>query len=245
MRHEHRAAQSRYRDVLVPRTVSSPRLELAPSRRGGGWRSLLLVALLVLGLGAGVPVLAQQYSADGVKAAFLYRFAAYVEWPADAAQEGPFVIGVAASDGVFERLQALLQQRLVQGRPAEARRVASVEQVDGLHILLVGDDGRPADALLEAAATRPILTVTDGASVPGRGVINFVRVGPNVRFEVSLRAAERHRLRIAAGLLSVAVRVDARAQGEAECRLQRAPRREPGTCGPVLAADVRRRGGRS
>jgi hypothetical protein len=64
-------------------------------------------------------------------------------------------------------------------------------------------------ALIAAARKLSILTVTDEADGLATGsVINFVQVGRNIRFEVSLPAAARSKLRIDSGLLSVAARVE-------------------------------------
>ena len=167
---------------------------------------------------------AQVFSAAAVKAAFLHRFASYVEWPAEAMRDGPFVIAVAGADEVAEHLDMLLPGLAVQGRAAVVRRVARVEELDGVHILYLG----PASAartreLREAAIAHPILLVTDGEDGFGGGaIINFVEAGTRVRFEVSLTAAERARLRIDSALLPVAARVEREPQAWLDARdLQR------------------------
>jgi hypothetical protein len=168
-----------------------------------GW--ILIVCVLLLGA---VPVRAELFSVDAVKAAFLYRFASYVEWPAEAAS-GPLVIGVTGSEDVARQLEALLPRILVNGRPAQLRRVDRLLDLDGVHILYVGPNlqGRTR-ALLTAAAARPILVVTDEPhGLDAGGVINFLESDRNVRFEVSLGASDRARLKIDSALLSVAAHV--------------------------------------
>ena len=168
---------------------------------------------------------AQVFSATAVKAAFLHRFASYVEWPPEAMGEGPFVIAIAGADDVAANLDMLLPGLEVQGRPAEVRRVTRADEIDGVHILYLG----PGNAALtrelrDAAITRPILLVTDGESDFGGGaIINFVQSGSRVRFEVSLIAAERARLRIDSALLPVAARVQREPQAWFD---QHLPRRE-------------------
>jgi hypothetical protein len=153
---------------------------------------------------------AQVFSATAVKAAFLHRFASYVEWPAEAMGDGPFVIAVAGADEVAANLDRLLPGLAVQGRPAQVRRVTRAEELDGVHILYLGPDSAArTPELRAAAANRPILLVTDGENdFAGGGIINFVQSGTRVRFEVSLAAAERARLRIDSALLPVASRVE-------------------------------------
>ncbi|HKS54862.1 MAG TPA: YfiR family protein [Steroidobacteraceae bacterium] len=149
------------------------------------------------------------YSPAAVKAAFLHRFASYVEWPVEAAPADTFIIAVSGADDVAEQLEGLLPGLKIQNRSARVRRVAAPDELEGAQILYIGSSVKRVGPLLAAAERHPILTVTDSAEGLATGsVINFVQVGRNIRFEVSLPAAERSRLRIDSGLLSVAARVE-------------------------------------
>jgi hypothetical protein len=148
------------------------------------------------------------YSPAAVKAAFLHRFASYVAWPDEPAADDPFTIAVAGADDVAEQLENLLPGLTIQNRPARIRRVAAADDLAGVHILYVGSPTQRARGLIAAAAGKPILTITDDDDGLATGsVINFVSIGKNIRFEISLPAAERSHLRIDSGLLSVAARV--------------------------------------
>ncbi len=83
-----------------------------------------------------------------------------------------------------------------------------------MHILYVGPDlTSRSRSLRTAAIERPILIVTDDArGLDAGGIINFVEASRNVRFEISLIAADRARLKIDSALLSVAARVERRPQ---------------------------------
>jgi hypothetical protein len=179
-------------------------------------RITLLFALL---LTAVVPVRAQVFSADAVKAAFLFRFASYVQWPADAPATGPFVIALADGEPVADQLDVLLPGMTVHGRPVEVRRISKPEHLDGVHILYVGPGSLTRTrALRTRATTLPILVVTDReGGIEAGGVINFLSTGRNVRFEVSLIAADRARLNVDSALLSVAARVERRPQARMRC----------------------------
>jgi hypothetical protein len=151
-------------------------------------------------------------SEDAVKAAYLHRFAAYVEWPASAHPAGAFTIGVLGSEGVLEQLEHLLPTINIQGRMARARVVKNAADLEGVSILYIAP-GRlsAARSLILAAAAHSVLVVTDDSGgLKSGGVINFVRIGPNVRFEVSQPAADRSGLKIDAALLSVAAHVETR-----------------------------------
>jgi hypothetical protein len=147
-----------------------------------------------------------------VKAAYLYKFAAYVEWPAGAfaGPEAPIVIGVAGAEAVHSQLAKLLPGRTVQGRPLSVRRVAPGDAMEGLHVLFVGRDAGGARGLdwIESIAGRPVLTVTESPEGIDRGsMLNFRIVAGKVRFEAAVPAAERAHLKLSARLLAVAERV--------------------------------------
>lgn len=150
------------------------------------------------------------YSPVAVKAAFLHRFASYVHWPEPAASADPFTIAVTGADEVAEQLEQVLPELKIQNRRAQVRRVAAPEELAGVHILYIGPGvAQRSRSLLAAASKLPILTITDESNGLASGsVINFIQVGRNIRFEVSLPAAELGRLRIDSGLLSVAARVE-------------------------------------
>lgn len=177
-------------------------------------------SLLVLCAIGSSTVVAAVFSADAVKAAFLFRFASYVEWPAESAHHGPFVIAVASAEEVAKHLDGILPRVTVRGRPAVVRRVTRVEDLDGAHILYVGADSLPRTRVLRRAALeKPILIVTDDVDgIDAGGVINFIEADRNVRFEVSLVAADRARLKIDSALLAVAVKVERRPQAASESR---------------------------
>jgi hypothetical protein len=152
------------------------------------------------------------FSEDAVKAAYLHRFAAYIEWPPAVTERASFTIGVVGSNGVLEQLQDLLPAVNVRGRPAVARAITRPADVDEVEILYIAS-ARLASArpLIAAASKHAVLIVTDDpGGLAAGGVINFVRAGKNVRFEVSQPAADRIGLKIDPALLAVAARVEAR-----------------------------------
>jgi hypothetical protein len=174
-----------------------------------GLRSSLL-ALVVLALAASLAA-AAQFSIEAVKATYLFRFASYVEWP-EAQKGDAFVIGVVGAEDVAVHLEHLVNGMSIRGKPARVRRVRTVDDLDGVHIFYVGESVfRSARPLRIRATERPILLVTDSRDgLAGGGVINFIEVNRNLRFEISLGAADRSGLKIDSALLSVAARVDAR-----------------------------------
>jgi YfiR/HmsC-like len=146
-----------------------------------------------------------------VKAAYLYKFLAYVEWhpPTPQADDAPVVVGVLGADAVHSELQEVAAGRHVGARPLVVRKLAAGDSLNGLHALFVGRE----HALAPVARTlqrRQVLLVAD---VPGGladgAVINFIVLAGRVRFEASQAAAERAGLKLSSRLLSVAERVQA------------------------------------
>lgn len=145
-----------------------------------------------------------------VKAAYLYKFASYVEWPARSFSHpaSPLVIGVAGDEELAAQLEAITRTRQVGGHPVSVRRIYRGDPLDGLHILFVGG-GRPFVArMLDEARGQAVLTVTDSLGAHAQGsMINFVVADGRLRFEVALPQVHQAQLRISARMLSAARRV--------------------------------------
>jgi hypothetical protein len=187
------------------------------ARRTPGWqiarRSLLGYLLLVLAAwSAPSPDLpdVRPRPEQEIKAAFIYKFLDYVEWPAGtfAGASSPIVVGVLGGDGLADDLRAIAARRRIGQHPIEIRAVDENGPLDA-NVLFVGADAASAlSRVASAARERSALVVTDFADALARGsVINFVVVDDRLRFEVSLDAAERSRLKLSSRMLSVALRV--------------------------------------
>ena len=145
-----------------------------------------------------------------VKAAYLYKFAGYVEWPdGQSGASAPVTIGVLDARDMADELARITAGRLINDRPVLVRRIAGGESLAGIDVLFVGNQaGDRLGELLLPVLERPILTVTESAGALARGsIINFTVDHERVRFEVSLPAAERSRLKLSSRLLAVAQRV--------------------------------------
>jgi ABC-type amino acid transport substrate-binding protein len=167
-----------------------------------------LCVLLALPAGAWA---ADEAAATEIKAAFLYKFGGFVEWPpaAFAAADSAYVIGVLEDDALADQLGRISAGRTVQERPVRIRRLRRGESLSGVHTLFVGQSATSGLAeILARARGQPLLVVTDSQSeLPAGSVINFVTADDRVRFDVSLAQAEQGRLRISARLLTVARKV--------------------------------------
>jgi hypothetical protein len=166
--------------------------------------------LLAIGLWGGVPAHGQRTLPGEyeVKAAFLYNFLRFTEWPPDTlpAAGAPLVVCALGDDPFEGGLETAFQGKVVQGHPVEVRRVRT------------GADGRACQAVFVSASERgrlrqileslrgsPVLTVgeVEGFARAG-GIVNFVVEEGRVRFEVNPDAAARARLRLSSRVLNLA-----------------------------------------
>ncbi|WP_342117291.1 YfiR family protein [Pseudoduganella sp. OTU4001] len=152
-------------------------------------------------LGGPTPVLERS-----VKAAFLYKFLGYMEFPSD---PGPtLVVGVLGADELAAELVQITSGRNVGNRAISVRNLRDGDSLAGLHVLFVGADAAQPGSALRAAEKNGTVTVTEQDDGLQTGsVINFRVVDQRVRFEVSLPAAERCNVRLSSRLLSVAYHV--------------------------------------
>ena len=150
----------------------------------------------------------QRVTADEVKAAFLYNFTAFVEWPPDSKRDHTLIIAVAGAPEVAEELRQVVASRKTQERRVSVVQVAVPEQLGRAQMLYVGaSESRRLERWIAAAAQRPVLVVSDVPDALERGsMINFVTTD-RVQFEVALEAAIAAGLRLSSRLLSVAMRV--------------------------------------
>jgi hypothetical protein len=146
-----------------------------------------------------------------IKAAFIYNFTKFVEWPAAALVPGaePIVIGVLGDSPCAQALEELTRGRKVNGHPILVKRVESAQEAGSAHVLFVGAAHEAQFVRLEPAlAKAPVLTVGEAASfATDGGMINFLMQGDKVRFEVNVDSAERAGVKISAQLLKLAAAV--------------------------------------
>jgi hypothetical protein len=141
-----------------------------------------------------------------LKAAFVYRFPQFVEWPSAAFEDSRTLdLCVLRPNPFASDLEQLVAGESLNGRPLRVRVVASTEAVSGCHVLFAGAGSETSAAALDALAGRPVLTVgeTDRFLNDG-GIIVLKIVNRRVRFEINTANAEKAGLRIDAQLLNLA-----------------------------------------
>ena len=166
--------------------------------------------------------MAESVSEDSVKAAFLYRFTDYVEWPAPALQGTQFTIAVLDDPGVAADLERIVAGHQVKGRTAQVKLIHGLKEAAAAQVIFVGSGDADVHRRFIARLTgQPVLIVTDEDHGLDEGsTVNFMLVDHKLRFEISLPAAARSGLKISSELLSVAARVEGHLRSNAGCPSQ-------------------------
>lgn len=141
-----------------------------------------------------------------VKAAFLYNFAKFVEWPAGSFKSATDPITICVLGNPFGGgLEDTVRDKQIDERHLVVRDISDITEAPGCNILFVATDKKRAVDFLGHVKASPILTVGDCANFAAAGgVIGFRLEGGKVRLEINVGAADRARLRISSKLLSLA-----------------------------------------
>jgi len=191
--------------------------EAEPGRKGypcGGWRwkGRTALCLVVCGLlSGGTPRAFSQSEGDGeyrLKLAFLYNFARFVEWPADAFpdESAPLTICVVGEDPFRGGIEQDLRGRTVAGHPINIRRLQAGDNPRTCQMVFVrAGEKRAAEKILPSLKASSTLSVGESKGFAERGgVINLTLEENKLHFEVNLGAAAETRLRISSKLLALA-----------------------------------------
>jgi hypothetical protein len=144
-----------------------------------------------------------------LKAAFVYQFPQFVEWPAAVWRDAPGVQICILHPNPFGReLEALVRGESLNGRPLSIREVAGPDGLGGCHVLFIPGNSPAGGEVLKAARGSPVLTIGEGERFLDQGGIIALRiVERRIRFEINAAAAQKVGLRISSQLLSLALNV--------------------------------------
>jgi hypothetical protein len=168
-----------------------------------GWA----VLIVLLAVSRPIDLRAQRSLEYEVKAAFLFNFLQFVEWPAEVPAQGePFRVCLAGENPFAGVLERTIAGEQVGGHPIAVEVLAAEASPARCQVLFVprSQASRTA-ALLRAAGSAPVLTVGESARfLEAGGLINFIIESGHVRFDVNAEAALAHGLRLSSKLLRVA-----------------------------------------
>lgn len=169
--------------------------------RATSWRNLIAGALLLAGSAAALAV--ESVPEFELKAAFLYNFALFTEWPGKPGET--LTLCLFGKDRFGEAVHGI-EGKPVKNAPIRIRRPASLSELRGCHMLFIADsEMHRLGKILEAIRGAPVLTVTDSEGAGRAGaMINLMLVGQRVTFEINTSAVQDAGLSISSKLLRLA-----------------------------------------
>ncbi|MFQ5639976.1 MAG: YfiR family protein [bacterium] len=144
----------------------------------------------------------------GIKAAFVFNFAKFVDWPDEAFVDAtqPIVIGVVGRDPFGLNLVQTVRGKTVKGRNLVVKRFTRIEDLDFCNILYISSsEKKRMTRIFKKIKDSSVLTIgeTKGFAYEG-GMIHLFNMDNKVRFEINVKTAERAGLKISSRLLKLA-----------------------------------------
>lgn len=142
-----------------------------------------------------------------VKAAFLYNFAQFVQWPANtfSNEQEPFVIGILGENPFGTALEKIVHGETIHGRHFLVTHSKRVQDLEHCQMVFITKSERARfGEIMPRLSGKKILTVSEVPGFASRGgVINFYPERNKVRFEINTSAAQREGLKISSQLLNL------------------------------------------
>jgi|RhiMethySRZTD1v2_1073278.scaffolds.fasta_scaffold04556_12 uncharacterized protein DUF4154 len=173
------------------------------------WRRAAAAVVAAIAL-SGVVGLAQDVTEPSLKAAFIYNFAKFTEWPADVlAGSTPFTACVLGDAPIGDALERSVKGRQLVGHVIAVQRVAPDGPLKSCHLLYIsGLKAAQIAGIVDAIKGAPVLTISDVDDFARMGGIAHVFVeNGKMRFDLNLELAKRARLQLSSKLLVLAARV--------------------------------------
>ena len=143
-----------------------------------------------------------------IKAAFLYNFAKFTEWPADKFRDetAPMILCVIGTDPFGPVLENTVIRKKIKGRSIIVNRSTTVDNLKSCHVLFVSSSEREnLPEIVASLSGAAVLTTGDMDRFAKRGgIIKLTKKGNKIRFEINPKAAERAGVKLSSYLLSLA-----------------------------------------
>jgi hypothetical protein len=173
------------------------------------WKNFAVPSMLVIAVALCLARSAYAASREyQVKAAFIYNFTQFIEWPKDAfsSPDAPFVIAIVGDDPFDGALDKILASKSVGSRPIVTRHFGSVGDIGPCQILFVSTTADTSlRAVVEKTGNAPVLTVGESEELlsAGGAVRLFLEDG-KMRFQINPDVLEAARLKASAKLMQLA-----------------------------------------
>ena len=178
-------------------------LQAGPASIQGGWsKSAVLLFLLMFGVQAA----GQRASEYQLKAAFVYNFTKFIDWPGESVRSLTFQICVLGQNPFGSELTHLTDGKVIGGHPVQVLTLSNYHLARSCQVVFISaSENAHMKEILSGLRGRSVLTVGDSQGfVDAGGMIELLVEDDRMRFEVNLHAANEARLKISAKLLSLA-----------------------------------------
>jgi len=174
-------------------------------KRGRVWKIGAVIALLTVAWPCRADAPTREYQ---VKAAFVYNFTQFVEWPdsAFASKDSPFVVATVGADPFNGALEQAMAAKSVADRSVTVEHFASVDSVGPCQLLFVpASQDSSAKALCDKLDGKPVLTIGESDEfLPAGGGVRFFFEDNRIRFEINLDPIAADGLKVSAKLMKLA-----------------------------------------
>ncbi len=151
-----------------------------------------------------------------IKAAYLYNFCKYVEWPDNfnPKEENPednFIIGILESDPFGKSLKKIAENKTVKGKHIKIHYIDSIEDYRACHMLFIPSKATKefVNEIIQKTRNGSILIVGEEEGFASSyGIINFIEVNNKIRFEINTQFADNRKLKISSKLLKIGRIID-------------------------------------
>lgn len=172
------------------------------------WLQIVACLFVWFAFHSHVPSAHAQSAEYKIKAAYLFNFAQFVDWPTNrfTNETSPIIVGVLGRDPFGPILDQILQSEVVKNRKIEVRRYRSVKETQECHMLFISATEAPnIKSILASLKGQSILTVADmdDFAVNG-GMIRFLSEKNKIRFRINLQSIKEAHLFVSSKLLQLA-----------------------------------------
>ena len=153
---------------------------------------------------------APQPSEYQLKAAFLFNFAKYIDWPAEsfANEKAPFLIGILGDNPFGATLEQTVAGKKVNEHPITIQPLRAMAEGTNCHIVFISSsETKRLPEIIKGLRGPAVLTVSETEKfIEAGGIINFVQEANKIRFQINDEAAKAAKLKISSKLLNLAVK---------------------------------------
>lgn len=168
------------------------------------WSAIVLLAISILFSSAQKPP-AREYQ---VKAAFLFNFSQFTEWPASAfsSPKAPLVIGILGEDPFGNYLDELVKEEMINGRPLSIQRFQDTQEIKNCHILFIKvlKPIRQQDIINDLKGKNILTVGEDPDFIKDGGMVRFVTINNKIQFQINPEATKKENITISSKLLRLA-----------------------------------------